>query len=43
MHNLYKLKDMLCAELEEYGQKGELTGGSLEVVDKLAQDRKSVV
>lgn len=42
MHNLYKLKDMLCAELEEYGQKGELTGGSLEVVDKLAHAIKNL-
>lgn len=42
MHNLYKLKDMLCAELEEYGQKGELTGGSLDVVDKLAHAIKNL-
>ena len=35
MHELYELKEMLCKELEEYGSKGELTGGTLEVVDKL--------
>lgn len=42
MHELYKLKEMLCKELEEYGSKGELTGGSLEVVDKLAHAVKNL-
>lgn len=42
MHNLYKLKDMMCEELEQYGQKGELTGGTLEVVDKLAHAIKNL-
>ena len=35
MHELYELKDMLCKELKEYDTKGELTAGSLDVVDKL--------
>lgn len=42
MHDLYELKEMLCKELEEYGQKGELTAGSLEVVDKLAHTVKNL-
>lgn len=42
MHELYKLKEMLCKELEEYGSKGELTGGTLDVVDKLAHALKNL-
>lgn len=42
MHDIYKLKDMLMEELKEYGQKGELTPGSLEVVDRLAHSIKNI-
>ena len=43
MHDeLYKLKEMLCKELEEYGKKGDLSTGSLEVVDKLAHTVKNL-
>lgn len=42
MHAIYELKEMLCKELEEYGQKGELTTGSLEVIDKLAHAIKNI-
>lgn len=42
MDELYKLKEMLMKELEEYGSKGELSGGSLEVVDKLAHAIKNL-
>lgn len=42
MHDVYKLKDMLCEELEEYGRKNELTPASLEVVDKLAHAIKNI-
>lgn len=42
MHKLYELKEMLCKELEEYGSKGELTAGSLDVVDKLAHAIKNL-
>lgn len=42
MHNLYKLKDMLCEELEKYGTKSELSGGTLEIVDKLAHAIKNL-
>lgn len=42
MHELHKLKDMLCEELEEYGSKSELTTGTLDVVDKLAHTIKNL-
>ena len=42
MDGLYELKDMLCKELEEYGRKGELTAGSLEIVDKLSHAIKNI-
>lgn len=42
MHELYELKDMLCEELKEYGEKGELTAGTLDVVDKLAHTIKNL-
>lgn len=42
MHAMYELKDMLCKELDEYGEKGELTAGSLEIVDKLAHTIKNL-
>ena len=41
MDKLYDLKEMLCKELEGYGQK-ELTAGSLDVVDKLAHAVKNI-
>lgn len=42
MHELHELKDILCKELEEYGRKGELDIGSLEIVDKLAHAVKNI-
>lgn len=42
MHKLYELKEMLCDELEEYGSKGELTAGTLDVVDKLSHTIKNL-
>lgn len=42
MDGLYKLKDMLCDELDEYGKKGELSAGALEIVDKLSHALKSI-
>lgn len=42
MHAIYELKEMLCEELEEYGRKGELTAGALDVVDKLAHTIKNI-
>lgn len=42
MEDLYKLKEMLCDELEEYGKKGEMSAGTLEIVDKLAHAIKNL-
>lgn len=42
MQALYELKDILMSELEEYGKKGELTGGSLEIIDKLCHAIKNL-
>lgn len=42
MHAIYELKDMLCKELEEYGEKGELSAGTLDIVDKLAHTIKNL-
>lgn len=42
MEELYKLKEMLCEELKEYGGKGEMSTGSLDVVDKLAHTIKNI-
>lgn len=38
----YKIKEMLCKELDEYGKKDELTAGSLDIVDKLTHALKSI-
>ena len=42
MHALYDLKEMLCKELEEYGKKGDLSAGSLDIIDKLAHAIKNL-
>lgn len=42
MQDLYALREMLCKELKEYGKKGELTAGSLDVVDKLTHTLKNL-
>ena len=42
MNELYELKDQLVKELENYGKKGDLSAGSLEVVDKLAHAAKNL-
>lgn len=42
MNELYDLKEMLLKELEEYGKKGDLSAGSLEIVDKLAHSVKNL-
>lgn len=41
MDKLYELKEMLCEELKEYGDK-KLDAGSLEVIDKLAHAIKNI-
>lgn len=42
MDKLYDLKEMLCEELKEYGSKGKLDVGGLEIVDKLAHAIKNI-
>ncbi len=42
MKELYDLKELLCAELEEYGKKGDLSAGSLDIIDKLAHATKNL-
>ena len=42
MRELHELKNMLCDELMKYGQKGVLSTGGLDVVDKLAHTIKNL-
>ncbi len=42
MEYMHELKEMLCDELEKIVEKGELTAGSLETIDKLTHSIKSV-
>ena len=42
MQELYELKEMLVKELAEYGKKGDMSAGTLEVVDKLAHAIKNI-
>ena len=42
MEYMHELKDMLCEELERIADKGELTAGSLETIDKLTHSIKSI-
>ena len=42
MNALYDLRDMLCAQLEDYGKKGELSASVLEKVDTLAHATKNL-
>ena len=42
MHKLYELKEMLCDELKEYGDKDKLDVSSLEIVDTLAHAIKNI-
>ena len=42
MEYYHKLKKLLCKELEEITDKGELSAGSLETIDKLTHSIKSL-
>lgn len=42
MKELHELRDMLCDELKEYGRKGELSTGTLDVIDKLTHTIKNL-
>lgn len=37
-----EIKDMLCDELDEVTKKGELTAGSLDIIDKITHAIKSI-
>lgn len=42
MKKMEELRDMLCEELEKISKKGELSAGSLDVIDKLTHSIKSI-
>lgn len=42
MEYMHELKEMLCDELAEIAEKGELTAGSLDTIDKLTHSIKSI-
>lgn len=42
MHEIYELKEMLMNELKEYGKKGEMSAGTLDIVDKLSHAVKNL-
>ena len=42
MHKMEELRDMLCEELDKITKKGELSTGSLDVIDKLTHSIKSI-
>lgn len=42
MRTYEELKDMLCKELDDYADKGELSAGSLEVIHKITDTIKNI-
>lgn len=42
MHKMEELREMLCEELDKITKKGELSAGSLDVIDKLTHSIKSI-
>ena len=42
MEYMHELKEMLCEELEQIAEQGELTAGSLDTIDKLTHSIKSI-
>ena len=42
MKELHELKETLCNELKEYGRKGKISTGELEIVDKLTHTIKNL-
>lgn len=42
MKDMHKLKDMLCRELEELGEKGKLSAGDIDTIYKLASSLKNI-
>lgn len=42
MKEIVELRERLCDELKDYGKKGDMSTGSLDVVDKLAHTVKNL-
>ena len=42
MKELHELKETLCNELKEYGRKGKISTGELDIVDKLTHTIKNL-
>ena len=42
MKGMEELRDMLCDELDNMTEQGELTTGSLDIIDKLTHSIKSI-
>lgn len=42
MKSMEDLRDMLCEELHNITEQGEITSGSLEIIDKLTHSIKSI-
>ena len=42
MNKMYKLRDMLCDELDNIVEQDEITTGTLEIIDKLTHSIKSI-
>lgn len=42
MNKMEELRDMLCEELDNVVEQGEITTGSLEIIDKLTHSIKSI-
>lgn len=42
MKHMEDLRDMLCDELDNITEQGEITQGSLEIIDKLTHSIKSI-
>lgn len=42
MKRIDDLRDMLCEELDNIAEQGEITTGSLEIIDKLTHSIKSI-
>jgi len=42
MKGMEELRDMLCDELDNMAEQGEITTGSLDIIDKLTHSIKSI-
>lgn len=42
MNKMYELRDMLCEELDNITEQGDITTGSLDIINKLTHSIKSI-